>query len=78
MRKFQVKWDPQDLRGTIALVEPDGSLRKYQLSQGERTRWLDAARTDPFERYFLYDPQGDGANPEILTHIRSYNDYADE
>lgn len=78
MRKFRVKWDPQDLRDTIVLVEPDGSLRKYQLSQGERTRWLDAARSDPFERYNLTDPQGDGANPEILARIRSYNDYVDE
>lgn len=77
-RKFQVKWDPQDLRDTIVLVEPDGSLRKYQLSQGERTRWLDASRADPFERYNLTDPQGDGANPEVLPHIRSYNDYVDE
>lgn len=77
-RKFQVKWDPQDLRDTIVLVEPDGSLRKYQLSQGERIRAIDAMRISPYERYSLYDPQGDGANPGILTRVRSYGDYADE
>lgn len=77
-RKFQVKWDPQDLRDTIMLVEPDGSLRKYEFSQGRMYRAIDAIRTVPFERYTLYDPQADGGGIEGLTRIRSYNDYADE
>lgn len=77
MRQFHIEWDSQDVSDTIIFVEPDGTLRKYELTIGDRGG-LTAIRRVPYERYDLYDVQSSEADARAVRRLQAYVDYVDE